>query len=308
MDSLHARARSYLPELAILAASILYGATFAVVKDALETTTPSAFNVMRFTLGALVMFPFALRQGWSGPSPRPSDTFWTFVRGSVALGAVTAFAYQTQNLGLEQTTTSNSAFITGLAAVFVPVFEAIWFRRVPRRGIYVALAMSLLGLFLLTGAESSLELGDVLTLCAAAAFGLWYVVVGELVPRFQIVTLTAVQLAAVAFFSLCVVPFEGWGTIDRSVLLAVVFTGIGCSAIAFAIEMWAQRTIEPSRAGILMLFEPVVAGLVGYAIGERLGVIGYLGALMILAGIVVVEIGTHRSRGGDQGPLTDPQM
>ncbi len=305
MASLNVRVRSYLPELAILAASILYGATFAVVKDALESTTSSGFNVMRFTLGALVMFPFALSQGWRGPSPRPSDTFWTLVRGSVALGAATAFAYQTQNLGLEQTTTSNSAFITGLAAVFVPVFEAIWFRRFPRRGIYVALAMSLLGLFLLTGAESSLELGDVLTLCAAAAFGLWYVVVGGLVPRFQIVTLTAVQLTAVAFFSLLIVPFEGWGKIDCSVLIAVVFTGIGCSAVAFALSMWAQRTIEPSRAGILMLFEPIVAGIVGYAIGERLGLVGYMGAFMILAGIVAVEIGTHRSRGEDRVPCTD---
>lgn len=286
----------YLPELAIIAASTLYGATFTIVQDALDQTTPSAFNVLRFSVGAAVLVPFAIRRGWRGPRPRVGDSLRTLVVGSVALGAITAVAYQTQNVGLQHTTTSNSAFITGLFAVFTPIFEAIWFRRFPRRGILVALALSMLGLFLLTGAEPTLEFGDAVTLLTAAAFGVWYVVVGELAPRFEILTLTTVQLAAVALFSALVLPFEGWGTVDGSVLLAVVFTGIGCSAIAFSLSMWAQRTIEPSRAGILTLFEPVVAGIVGYAIGERLGVLGYMGALLILAGIVVVELGTHRAR------------
>ncbi|MBM3675469.1 MAG: DMT family transporter [Actinobacteria bacterium] len=293
------KVRAYLPELAIIAASTLYGATFSVVQDALDSTTPSGFNVLRFSLGTLVLLPFALGRRWQGPRPRSRDSWRTMALGATMLGALTAFAYQTQNIGLQHTTTSNSAFITGLFAVFAGVFEAIRFRRLPRRGILGALALSMLGLFLLTGAEPTLEFGDAITLFAAASFGAWFVVIGELAPRFEILVVTAVQFVTVAGLSLLVVPFEGWGTIDATVILAVVFTGIGCSAIAFSLSMWAQRTIEPSRAGFLTLFEPVVAGVVGYAIGERLGVAGYLGALFILAGMVVAQLGTHRARRAD---------
>ena len=84
-------------------------------------------------------------------------------------------------------------------------------------------------------------------------------------------------------------------TFDSTVWLAVVVTGIGCSAIAFSLSAWAQRTIDPARASILNLLEPVVAGFVGYTVGERLGVEGYFGAFLILAGIVVAELGTHRA-------------
>jgi drug/metabolite transporter (DMT)-like permease len=54
--------------------------------------------------------------------------------------------------------------------------------------------------------------------------------------------------------------------------------------------------IDAERAGVINLLEPIVAGVIGYFIGERLGVLGYIGAAMILVGIVVVERGTHPTR------------
>jgi drug/metabolite transporter (DMT)-like permease len=87
---------------------------------------------------------------------------------------------------------------------------------------------------------------------------------------------------------------EGFGSLSSDAVVAILLTGIGCSAVAFSLSVWAQRTIDPSRASLLNLLEPVVAGVIGYAIGERLGVVGYLGAAVILAAIVVAERGTHR--------------
>ncbi len=198
-----------------------------------------------------------------------------------------------QNVGLQHTSTSNSAFITGLFAVFTPIVEALVYRRFPRRGIVMAVGISIVGLFLLTGAELSMSYGDAITLVAAALFGCWYVRTGVLANRFDIVGLTTVQLAVVALVSIPIVAVDGFGTVDAEVILTVVFTGIGCSAIAFSLSAWAQRTIDASRASILNLLEPVVAGVVGYFVGERLGVVGYLGAALILSGILVAERGTH---------------
>ena len=62
---------------------------------------------------------------------------------------------------------------------------------------------------------------------------------------------------------------------------------------------------------MILLFEPVVAGFVGYAVGERLGLKGYVGALVILASILVAEapswVLTARSSTGETGgrvPMT----
>ncbi|MGZ8766468.1 MAG: DMT family transporter [Acidimicrobiia bacterium] len=288
------RVRGYLPEIAIATAAILYGSTFTIVQDALDDLTPSGLNVYRFALGAAVLAPFALTRSWRGPAPRPSDSNRTLVWGGVAIGAIATGAYFCQNLGLQHTSTSNSAFITGLFAVTTPIIESIVFRRAPRRAIWVAVAMSVFGLFLLTGAEPSLGFGDSVTLVTAVLFGFWFVLIGVFTNRLDSICLTAVQLVVIAALSLPIALIEGFGALSSGAWIAILSTGIGCSAIAFSLSVWAQRTIEPSRASLLNLLEPVVAGIIGYAVGERLLVVGYLGAALILAAIVVAERGTHR--------------
>lgn len=292
------RVRGYLPEIAIATAAILYGSTFTIVQDALDDLTPSGLNVFRFALGAAVLAPFALTRSWRGPAPRASDSNRTLVWGGVAIGAIATGAYFCQNLGLQHTSTSNSAFITGLFAVTTPIIESIVFRRAPRRAIWVAVTMSVFGLFLLTGAEPGLGFGDSVTLVTAVLFGFWFVLIGVFTNRLDSICLTAVQLAVIAALSLPIALIEGFGALSSDTWIAILLTGIGCSAIAFSLSVWAQRTIEPSRASLLNLLEPVVAGIIGYAVGERLGVVGYLGAALILAAIVVAERGTHRRADG----------
>ncbi len=288
------RLAAYAPEGAIVTAAVLYGATFAVVQDALERTTPMGFNLMRFALASVVIAPFAVGRPWSGPAPGPGDGPLRLWWAGVSLGCITAVAYLFQNIGLQHTTTSNSAFITGLFAVFTPIIESVTFRRLPRSGIVAAVAVSVAGLFLLTGADLRIGYGDAVTLITAACFGAWYVRIGTVANRFDVVVVTAIQLLAVAVLSVPVVAVTGLGRVDATVVVAVVFTGIGCSAVAFSLSTWGQRVVDPSRAAIINLLEPVVAGAVGYLIGERLGVGGYLGAALILAGILVAERGTHR--------------
>ena len=107
-------------------------------------------------------------------------------------------------------------------------------------------------------------------------------------------------------FTVLSVPFvavEGLGRVTGRVWLAVLVTGVLCSAVAFTLQLWGQRRIEPARAAVILLFEPVVAGFVGYAVGERLGVKGYVGAAVILASILVAEapawVLTGRSSNGE---------
>jgi drug/metabolite transporter (DMT)-like permease len=291
---LNARLRAFYPELALVVASFLYGATFTIVQDALDDLTATGFILVRFAIGGAALLPLALRRGWRGPAARPTDSARVLVGCGIALGFSAFVGYVCQNVGLQHTTTSNSAFITGLFAVFTPLVAAVLYRRLPNRWVVISVALAVLGLFLLTGAQPSLGFGDAITLVTALSFGIWFVQLGAWANRFDVVTLTCIELLAIAALSMPLVLLDGLGTVTAQAVFAVVFTGLGCSAFAFSIQAWAQRRVEPARASIIELLEPVVAGFFGYAVGERLGWGGYLGAVIILAGILVAELGARR--------------
>lgn len=314
--------RPLLPELALIAATIAYGSTFKLVQNALVDVTPVGYMLLRFGIATIVLTPFALRNGWRNRSGRnQSDECGTerrsacardhenvrsFVRAAIVFGAIGWVGYWFQNTGLQHTTTSDSAFITGLFVVFTPVIETVARRRIPNRLVIGAVAMAAVGLFLLTGARLGLGRGNALTLGCAAAFGLWIYVGGRLANRFDPITLTCVQMATLTVLCVPFVVVEGLGHVTARVWLAVLVTGVLCSAVAFTLQLWGQRRIEPARAAVILLFEPVVAGLVGFAVGERLGLKGDVGAVVILASILVAEapswVLTVRSSTGETGP------
>jgi drug/metabolite transporter (DMT)-like permease len=289
-------ARPLVPELALIAATIAYGATFKLVQNALDDVTPVGFILLRFGMGAIVLLPFAFRNGWRGPSTaRESLRFRHFALAVLAFGVIGFAGYWFQNEGLERTTTSNSAFITGLFVVFTPLFEIAYTRRRPTLNVVIAVAFAVLGLFLLEGATLRLHPGDALTLAGAVFFGLWIFVGSYLTQHFDPVALTAGQIVVLAVLALPVVAISGLGHVTTQVLVAAAVTGIACSALAFSLQLWGLRFVEPSRAAVILEFEPVVAGIIGFWVGERLGVVGYLGALVIFVGIIVAESRSWRA-------------
>ncbi len=305
---MNARVRAFYPELALVVASFLYGATFTIVQDALEDLTATGFVLVRFAIGGAALAPLALYRGWRGPAARPSDSPRVLAACGVALGFSAFVGYVCQNVGLQHTTTSNSAFITGLFAVFTPLIGSVFYRRLPSRSIVISVAIAVFGLFLLTGADLTLGFGDAITLVTAVFFGIWFVQTGAFANRFDVVTLTCVELLALALFAVPFVVVDGLGELTAQAAFAVVFTGLGCSAFAFSIQVWAQRRIEPARASIINLLEPVVAGFVGYAVGERLGWGGYLGAAIILVGILVAELGARRTQAREAARIEPPSV
>jgi drug/metabolite transporter (DMT)-like permease len=286
------RFRPYRPELALLLASTLYGSTFVLVQRSLDHVTPSGFNLLRFSVAALALVPVAVRRSWRGPEARPTDGHRGLVGSGVGLGLLALVAYQTQNVGLQHTTTSNSGFITGLFVVFTPAIAALRARRLPPRRVDTAVGLALVGLFLLTGASLDLNFGDAITLVTAFAWAVWMIVTGDVTGRYDTFHLILVEV---------IVGVEGFGEVTPIVVVGVLVTGVGCSAIAFSLSTWGQRVIEPERAGVINLFEPVVVGMIGFFVGERLGGAGYAGAALILASILVVERGTHRAARGRVG-------
>jgi drug/metabolite transporter (DMT)-like permease len=113
-----------------------------------------------------------------------------------------------------------------------------------------------------------------------------------------------VQLLVIVVLCLPPTAAQGVGRLSGLALFAAAFTGIACSAVALSLQVWGQRRIPPSRTALILLLEPVFAGVAGYASGERLGALRLAGAAVILAGIAVAELA---GRGAPVRPELEPK-
>jgi drug/metabolite transporter (DMT)-like permease len=279
------RDRRFAAEAALLGAALMYGLTFPIVHDALADITPFAYLVGRFGLATLVLAPVAIAAlRTPGPDRR------MLLRAGLIAGLLMFGGYATQTVGLQYTSPSSSAFITGLYVVITPVIESLIIHRLPRPPVMAGIAIATVGLFMLTGADVTLGKGELLTLACAVLFACHIVYLGAYVNVLPTLPFTALQTCAVAVLALPPAGVQGVGTVTVAAVFAVVFTGVMCSVVALPLQLWGQRRINASRAALVLLAEPVFAGIAGYVDGERLGALRATGAVIILVGIAVSEL------------------
>jgi drug/metabolite transporter (DMT)-like permease len=281
--------RRWRAEVALVAAAFFFGTTFVVVQDAVDDAEPLPFLAVRFLIGALVMVPVAARRRGRHPAP-------TLGRASVLVGGVLALSYVLQTVGLQYTTTPRSAFLTYLLVLFVPLIEAIVWRRLPGLHVPVGIVVALAGVVLLTGGGLGFGSGEALTVGCAVGFAVHIVLVGHWAPRLDLVWLNLVQLGTVGVA--CLVPgmFLGGYGFGAEVWVAAAYTGVAASAVAFMLQLYGQSGVGATRASLLLLMEPVFAAAIGHLTGERLGWTGAAGAALVLVALVVVEVGDRARR------------
>lgn len=266
--------------LALVGAAFLFGATFVVVKAALDAIEPLSFIAWRFAIGAVVLAALAIPKGRS---------LW--IDGTIA-GLALFAGYALQTLGLEFTTAGNSALITGLYVVFTPFLVSIFSRRAPTLWVVGGAATAFAGVFLLTGVNGlRLETGDLLTVGCAFAFAAHIVALSRYAHRHPVVPFTTVQLAVTAVLSIALAwMFEsGPGIPDRSVWPAIALTALGVTVGAYLLQIWSQTVVGPGTAAIVLSAEPVFGVATAWIVlDERLGVEGWIGAALIVGAIYLV--------------------
>ena len=297
--------RSLKAHLLLILATFFWGATFVQIKDALQQVTPFTFNAVRMIVGSVALVVIYRRHLSKVPPAA--------LKVSALLGALLWAGYSFQTKGLVYTTPSKSAFITGVSIVLVPVFLALfWKRRIhARTGLGIVIAM--FGLYLLTvpaGAGgfgfSTINRGDLLTLGCAVVFGFQIIVVGRVMMQHRFEHIGPLQIIAAATVMTVTAPLMERPAIVWSprVVAAILVTGLLCTAAAFTIQAWAQQFLPPTHTALIFLMEQVFAWLTSYIVlHERLGYRATIGAVMILAGILVAELkGTEEEMKAELGP------
>jgi drug/metabolite transporter (DMT)-like permease len=268
----------------LIAVTAVWGVTFVQVKDAVEIYPLYAFLAMRYAIATGVLGAAGARRlrtlGRSG------------LAAGAVLGVLLGAGIGLQTAGLERTTVSSTGFITGLYVVLTPLFGLALFRTRVGLEVWLGVVFSVAGLAMLAGIHVGSTAGDLLVLASAAAQALQILMVERYANRYDAVALTLVEMAAcfVGFLAIALalgqlsVP-HGW-----TVWGALIVTGVFASALAYLIQIWAQRRLSAARIALVFALETVFAGLFGYALaGDRLGWLGWGGCAAILAAIVASE-------------------
>jgi len=273
--------------LLLLAVVAVWGWTFSLMKGPVETYGVVSFLAVRFALGAVAISLAAVRR-----------TTWRTLRVGAPIGLVLAAAYLAQTYGLRYTTATNTGLITGLFVVFAPLANRVLFGVRTRSALWGAIGISIVGLGLLArGGLNGVALGDILTLGAAALFGLHIALLDRHAKHHDAVVLAQGQLtvAAVVFLLVwpltepVVLPPPGWGV--DAVWPALLVTGLVATAAAFLVQTYVQQRLRAVQTAMIIVTEPLFAALFGYLIhGDRLTGMQMLGAGLMVVALILAEV------------------
>lgn len=273
-------------EGALLATTLVWGGTFAVVKIGMMDISPIYLIFVRFIIASalyLVIFRGTL-----------FPISWQSTRRAFVLTIFLAAGFITQNIGLTITTASKSAFITSTMVIFVPILQVLIERKTPRLGNILGVIVVSTGLWFLTSPSgASFNVGDALTLVCAFSFALYIVYLDIVSQTMGAGQLTFLQSAAMMVYSgIAVALFETpqFAFTASSVFSMAYLTLLG-TVVTMYVQTRFQKDTTPTRAVIIFSIEPVFASIVAYfALGEQLGSLGILGGALILCGVLVSEL------------------
>lgn len=278
-----------------LLAVIVWGASFAATRVALDVLTPFGLVAVRLWAGAVLLaLVLHLRGGalWSAQRDIPACLF---------LGTVLAVHLLLQAYGLQRTTAVHTGWIIG----FIPVTIAVgaWWlgqQRLRRLG-WIGVALGTAGVFVVTWAKppnfAEAQLGDLLQVASCLTWTVYTLASTAPIARSGALRVTTLGMVVAASLATIAAAVGGGhaGTWTWNGLLAVAFLGPVCSGVAYALWFAAQREHGPARLGALLYIEPFVALATGtMLLGEPVTLHALVGGLAVLAGVWLVSRGSAR--------------
>ncbi|MEA4920976.1 MAG: DMT family transporter [Clostridiaceae bacterium] len=281
----------------LLITTLAWSVSFIWTKLVMNTGMSSEMYLfLRYTLAALVLLPFSLKQ-LKIISKKELKT--GFIMGCIFFGGM-----MLQTAGICRTTPSNSSFITTAYVVFAPFTTWFLMKQKPKKNIYAAVGLCLVGIYILNmrpGEILNLNLGNALTLLSAVgwAFQLTYTsIAGEYMDP--------VLLSFMSF------GFTGLGALSASLMTGsfftttmpqfkvslwpIVFTALISTILANLLQVYAQHNVDANKAAVIYTMEALFATVISILIGlENWNFSIIAGGGLIMAAVMLAQFGGGRT-------------
>lgn len=266
--------------LVLVFVTLVWGTTFVVIKDALATISVPLLLAVRFSLAALLL-------GWVRVERR-------VVGPAMVLGVLGFTGFATQTIGLDLTSASKAAFITGFSVIFTPLVSSLWLgtRIAPRAYLAGFVALAGLALMSLTG-TGEVNAGDLWLLGTALAYALYIVYLGRVAGDLPVLSLAGAQHWPMALLAwLWALPQVGeLAQVPPATYAAIAYLAVVATALVAILQTYAQRVVPAHVAALIFLLEPVFAAIFAFfLLGERLGALGWLGGALVVGAMILSEM------------------
>jgi drug/metabolite transporter (DMT)-like permease len=297
-------AARFAPHAVMIALILIWSASFAVAKVALDSLSPAGLVATRFWIAVVCVAPFLL-------GGAVADLRTALVPG-LAAGTALALGYLLQMAGMTETSASMGGLLAGLIVPLVAVGGFVFFRARlgPRALLGLASAIAGIALICWPSGDAGSADGRRDTL-----FGILMQVGSSTSYAGHVLLLSHLgrntPIAAFAFWQMLVVAIAGTATAactgglpatgasavvwDTHLLLAVGYLGVLASALGVGIQSKVQHRVPPTELALLYALQPLFAALFGWALlADRLGGMQVVGGSLIILGVIVTSLDRAR--------------
>lgn len=269
----------------MLIVTMLWGSSYLFMKMGLDSFQEFNLVALRFgiafILAGAVFYKRLIR-----------IDFKTFFYGFV-LGSILFLVMSLVTFGLKFTTVSNAGFLFSLAVVFVPMLLAVLFKIKPEKKVVFGVVIAILGIALLTlNDKLHINSGDYLTILGALFYATQIIFTDKFTKNVDPIALGILQLGVAGAWGLLFsFSFEEPRLPSTTeTWVSVMALSVLCSAVGFIGQAVAQKHTTPTHTGLIFSLEPVFAALFAFVfIGETLSAKGYIGAILILLGVLAAQ-------------------
>ena len=275
----------YLPHLALMAVSLIYGANFTLAKQVMPLhIQPFGFILLRvlfatsaFWLSGLLVKETVARQDF--PRLVACGMF------GVALNQLWFFK------GLSLTSPINASLLMIVTPILVLAFAIVGKqeRLTWRKAVGIVLGTAGASAIILysdpANNREATVLGDVYVFLNAAAYGIFLVIVKPLMAKYHPLTVIKwvflfglIPVLPVGYSELAAVQ---WANLDVWAWLVVGYVLVFTTFLAYGLNTYAMRSVEPSVVGYYIYVQPVCATLIALGTGSDV-----LTGATVIAGLV----------------------
>lgn len=268
----------------LITITILWGISFPVMDYLLNHINPYNFIMIRYLISAILMTIIYFK------TIKSID--YKHIKASISIGVPFAIAAISQMVGLEKTTSTNAAFITGLTVIIVPIIMWIFDKVKPNGWTKVGIIGSLIGVAIMTNVTSfkSINIGDVIVFIGTIGFGGQICLIGKLASKLDPIKLTLIQFYVV---SICTMPFVNIDNLanmqlDFKMVLGLCFIVCVCTVFALTVQNKVQHYVSSAHVGIIFLLEPVASIIFSKLLGDIISINQVIGALLIILSMIII--------------------
>ncbi len=281
--------------ISALLCTFIWGTTFIAQDTGMENIGPYVFNSVRFFVGFIALIPFYLLLEKKNTIKIIAKNKKRFLILSFSIGVFLFFASVFQQVALLYTDVANAAFFTIFYVPMVPIIVFFLFKKKIHWSVWPSVALCVIGGYFLTNfQDATVRLGDTLVVICALFWSLHIIFIGIIIEEFNTpILIGLIQTFVVSVCSL--IPgliFEEFILVDiLSQKVQILYAGVLSGGIAFVLQIYAQKNIQPAPSAIIFSLEGVFATVAAWIIlSQILNFNNILGCAFILIGVLISQL------------------